>query len=235
MSTYGDFPGKGDKVMELDIWNKWFERISKDLDLNIEDDREGALILSKLLGDSHCPPGEIAPFFQDKEVVIFGPAGSSGKAYEGMTIISAGSPSKELMARGFVPHLLVTDLDGDVEAQLECNRKGAVAVIHAHGDNVDALKKWVPEFSMPRIGTTQVEPLPNVYNFGGFTDGDRAVVIAAHFGAKRILLEGFDFDSPVRKDGSDSNRKRRKLSYSKQIIEYISETIVVEFVMKASR
>ncbi len=98
------------------------------------------------------------------------------------------------------------------------NKLGAIAVIHAHGDNVDALRRWVPEFSGAVIATTQAAPLPNVYNFGGFTDGDRAVCIAAHFGAKRIAATGFDFENPI---GFSKNIeiKKKKLAWAKRILE----------------
>ena len=36
-------------------------------------------------------------------------------------------------------------------------------------------------------------PVKNVYNFGGFTDGDRSVFWAEEFGAKEIILIGMDF------------------------------------------
>jgi hypothetical protein len=39
-------------------------------------------------------------------------------------------------------------------------------------------------------------------NFGGFTDGDRAVFLADHFKAKNIYLVGFDFE------GKDSAFKK---------------------------
>jgi len=51
-------------------------------------------------------------------------------------------------------------------------------------------------------------------NYGGFTDGDRAVCIAEHFGAARVTLAGFDFDNPI----PDTPSKLRKLAWARKII-----------------
>jgi len=56
--------------------------------------------------------------------------------------------------------------------------------------------------------------LKNVYNFGGFTDGDRCVFLAKALGAAEIKLVGFDYD-----DESVTPRKRKKLAWAKRLIE----------------
>ena len=38
-----------------------------------------------------------------------------------------------------------------------------------------------------------------VHNFGGFTDGDRAVFLAVQLGAKKLILAGMDFGKVVSK------------------------------------
>jgi 2-amino-4-hydroxy-6-hydroxymethyldihydropteridine diphosphokinase len=93
-----------------------------------------------------------------------------------------------------------------------------VAVIHAHGDNSDAIMENIDMFTGPVMITTQSTPDLLLCNFGGFTDGDRAVCLARHFGARRINLVGFDFDNPSCKEGSDPAVKKKKLSWAKHII-----------------
>lgn len=117
------------------------------------------------------------------------------------------------------PDAIVTDLDGDVEAQARANAAGVPLFVHAHGDNRDALRKWVPRLEGIVWGTTQAAPLPPTWNHGGFTDGDRACCIAAAFGASGLALVGFDFDTPVQKAGADVSMKKRKLAWAKRIIE----------------
>lgn len=134
------------------------------------------------------------------------------------TLVAAGSSILALEKAGIVPDILVTDLDGDIDAQLKASSLGAVAVIHAHGDNADLIQRYASRFKGPVILTTQSAPEITVCNFGGFTDGDRAVCLARHFGAKKIDLYGFDFDHPSNKVDSDADVKRRKLSWAKRII-----------------
>ena len=63
-------------------------------------------------------------------------------------------------------------------------------------DNLSALRLWVPKLRGPLVGTTQGRPLENVFNFGGFTDGDRAAHLVHELGASAIELYGFDFFTP---------------------------------------
>ncbi|MEM2818029.1 MAG: hypothetical protein QXN39_06050, partial [Archaeoglobaceae archaeon] len=62
------------------------------------------------------------------------------------------------------------------------------------------------------VATTQSKPFGRVYNFCGFTDGDRAVLIAKKFGAKKITLYGFDFEKA-------EGTKLKKLKWAKKILE----------------
>jgi len=80
------------------------------------------------------------------------------------------------------------------------------------------VKEIVPRFRGPIVGTTQSTPFDGRRNYGGFTDGDRAVELARHFGARRVNLLGFDFENPRRAEGKDLERKRRKLKWARKII-----------------
>ena len=86
-------------------------------------------------------------------------------------------------------------------------------VVHAHGDNLDALNRYVPKLEKI-IGTVQCRPPSGLYNFGGFTDGDRCVFLAQELCATSIKLVGFDFD-----DEGVTPRKKRKLAWAKRLIE----------------
>jgi len=64
------------------------------------------------------------------------------------------------------------------------------------------------------MGTAQCRPPPGLYNFGGFTDGDRCVFLAQELGAAKIKLVGFDYE-----DESVTPRKKKKLAWAKRLIE----------------
>lgn len=166
-----------------------------------------------------------------KVAVIFGPADIRDTAVlEYAVKIAAGSGLPNMLAVGIRPDIIVTDLDGDIELLSELNEKGAVIVVQAHGDNIDIMKVVVPKFIGPVLGTTQVEEVRGLMNFGGYTDGDRAVFLAMYHGAKEVILKGFDFDKPVEKAGANPEVKLKKLVYAKELIEYASDHFSVEVI-----
>jgi uncharacterized Rossmann fold enzyme len=138
-------------------------------------------------------------------------------------VVAANGATRLLLDLNISPHIVVTDLDGDVEAVLAASRR-AVLVVHAHGDNIEAIVKHVTRLRGPVIGSTQVEPRPLVYNFGGFTDGDRALFILYHLGVRKAYLAGFDFESPNTCPGKrlfNYDVKRQKLKVAELMIDYL--------------
>lgn len=109
------------------------------------------------------------------------------------TVIATDGAVGRLLQRGTIPEVIVTDLDGDMDAILAANRKGSIVVVHAHADNLAKLEEFVPHLEGPIVPSVQCSPPAGTRNFGGLTDGDRAVFLADHFGASRIVLAGFDF------------------------------------------
>ncbi|MDD3874077.1 MAG: DUF115 domain-containing protein, partial [Methanosarcina sp.] len=132
------------------------------------------------------------------------------------TVIAADGAAAVLMDIGIVPEVICTDLDGnsetDIKKEILACEKGSIVLIHAHGDNICKLEKYVPLFKR-FIATTQAKPFDKVYNFGGFSDGDRCVFVAKEFMAKSIKLAGFDFE-----DLSVNLVKKEKLKWAKELI-----------------
>ena len=123
---------------------------------------------------------------------------------------------------GIRPDVIVTDLDGSIDEQLEASASGALTFVHAHGDNQELVMRYAGEFKGPVILTTQSTPDTVVADYGGFTDGDRAVCIAQEFGVRTVHLRGFDYLHPNPKEGSDLEVKFRKLSWAERIISMMS-------------
>ena len=107
--------------------------------------------------------------------------------------------------------------------EIKAIENGALAFIHAHGDNMAMIGQVVPGLTMPFVPTIQCKPFGNVYNFGGFTDGDRAVLIASHFGVRNIRTIGWDLDHPYPKEGRDPGMKLRKLRWARDILSRIDD------------
>lgn len=114
--------------------------------------------------------------------------------------------------------MIVSDLDGPVDKIL--NDGECVKVIHAHGDNMDELLSVVPKLRGKVLGTTQSIPVGCVRNIGGFTDGDRSILIARLLGAKKVYIHGFDYLNPV---GEPADTKLDKLRFAKEIINKIKD------------
>ncbi|MDR1690780.1 MAG: DUF115 domain-containing protein [Candidatus Methanoplasma sp.] len=203
-----------------DEWEPIYKEILDDFGYDRSSDENSARMLKAVMMNS-CLISEDEVAIK-RNVTVFGNSNDLevdiGAAAPKGTLIASGSSVGRMMDLGITPDIIVTDLDGDIDPQIKASRNGAVTFIHAHGDNSELVQRYAHEFIGPVILTTQSKPDNIICNFGGFTDGDRAVCIARHFGAKEILLLGFDFDTPSDKDGSDPKTKARKLQWAKRII-----------------
>ena len=214
--------------MEFSRWEVYYNQILSDFGYDRGEDERAARTLSELLGDRASSDDVLRETIEGRTVTVAGDADSLEREIGDMTgvVISADEATSVLLANDIVPDAFTTDLDGNVEDLVRANSLGAVAIIHAHGDNIQTLREHVPKFAGRVVATTQTEPLENVHDFGGFTDGDRAVFIADHFGAEEIRLVGFDFDNPRKKD-KDVETKARKLDWAYILIQSLdSERII---------
>lgn len=220
--------------MNLDIWFSWYKEILEEFGYDREMDERSAEILNNLLETSDpLSPAEIP---LKKKVIVFG-AGPSLKRnikelkelnLADFTLISADGATTALLEEDIIPDLVVTDLDGKMDDIIQANSEGAFLAVHAHGNNMEEIAKYVPWLDRI-LGTTQSTPLKNVYNFGGFTDGDRCLFIAVELGADIIILAGMDFGKVVTKysrpdmgepEGRADSVKELKLKYAKKLVEW---------------
>lgn len=145
----------------------------------------------------------------------------SGRA---AAIVAADGATEACLEAGLVPTVIVTDLDGPVASEVTASGRGSLVVVHAHGDNVPALARWVPEFPGALVGSWAGPPRPALLNVGGFTDGDRAAFLADAAGADPILLWGFDLDRVEEDDPVRRERKRSKLAWAGRLLAELAAT-----------
>ena len=214
--------------MEFSRWEIYYDQILADFGYSREEDERAARVLSGLLEGRSSSADDLRVMIEGKVVTVAGDAESLGREVESLAgvVISADEATSVLLAHDVVPDAFTTDLDGKIEDLVRANLQGAVAIIHAHGDNMDALQEHVGKFEGQVIGTTQAEPLGGIFDFGGFTDGDRAVFIADHFGAEEIRLAGFDFENPRKKD-KDLKVKARKLDWAYVLIQSLDNERII--------
>lgn len=208
--------------MKFNEWEPLYREIINDMGYDPDQDALSARILSEMLFEIKRSASlkTLFELIKDNDVLVCGNAPCLGEDLlkiepSEYCIIAADGATAVLMNAGIVPHIIVTDLDGDIEAQIEANSQGAVMVVHAHGDNIPAINSVVPQLGNI-IGSTQAQPLENVFNFGGFTDGDRCVFLAKEFQASGIMMIGFDFNDP---DVTDV--KKKKLKWAKKLISLV--------------
>jgi uncharacterized Rossmann fold enzyme len=212
----------------MDRWLPIYREICADFCFSEHDDRESALLLSSLAGRKSAQ--SLRGFVSrgvPSSAVLCGGGDDLRTELEGLTrngmVIAADGATSTLVALGIRPDAVVTDLDGAVEDQVGVNGDGCTVFVHAHGDNRDAIARYVPQFAGAVVCTCQCPPVDGVYNFGGFTDGDRAACIAAAIGVKKIRLVGFDFDNPSPKSGRFAETKGRKLAWAKRVLSMLVE------------
>ena len=215
--------------MNFREWEKFYYKILKDFGFSEKSDARAAEILNELLKPADA--GILRKKIEGRRANVYGagPSLEKLKKFPRGVNIAADGVTSFLLEQDIIPDIIVTDLDGKIIDLLRANREGSIAVIHAHGDNTAELKKYVRKFKNC-IGTAQCKPFGSLHNFGGFTDGDRAVFTAEHFKAKKIMLCGMDFHSEIGKYSfsKDSEAKRKKLCWAEKLINYLRRKSEVE-------
>ncbi|SDA73027.1 6-hydroxymethylpterin diphosphokinase MptE-like protein [Methanobrevibacter millerae] len=228
--------------MEFGQWSIYYKEILDDFGFSREDDEKSAQVLDEILSEEGCLTLEDLSKivgFSDR-FIVFG-AGPSLKEHiqlllenydlKEYVLVSADGATTAMVEERISPDIVVTDLDGNLDDILLANLRGANVVIHAHGDNITKVAQLTPFFTNV-LGTTQAQPVGNLYNFGGFTDGDRAIFLAVALGASEITLAGMDFGEIVTKYsrpnlpdivGPADEVKRKKLQYAEEFTNWIEE------------
>ena len=232
-------------MVDYRSWEPWYEAIRQAFGYSLEEDERAARILDGLLSgfDVQEALRRAGELLKGKTVMVFG----AGPNLEGhlelvkealtgldradLTLVSADGATTALLEAGLRPDIITTDLDGDVNAILKANRAGSLVVVHAHGDNIRALLEHVKSFRNGLLlGTCQTRPVGRVLNFGGFTDGDRAVFMALHLGAHRVLLAGWHFGGLVGRFSKPwlqghveaGEVKRMKLDFARKLLSWLA-------------
>jgi uncharacterized Rossmann fold enzyme len=202
--------------LDWDEWKSEYWQIVEELGLDSHSDSYGAQQLEQILlkSESERMGATLHKLTEAlKHPIIIAGAGPSletdldillgTKRARTIRIVAADGATTLLMEKSILPTVILTDLDGDPAAIQWAMKNGSVTLIHAHGDNIPLVRSFC-ELNRPVLtrslvwGTTQTYP-EQLWNFGGFTDGDRAICLALHFQSPLIGLIGFDFGKQVGK------------------------------------
>ena len=203
--------------MRFDTWNPVYEAILDDFGFDRAADERSRDLLADLVDPFDT--GRLS--FAGARVAVAGAAPSLSPnlalARKADAVIAASTAADVLLDAGIGVDLMVTDLDKNPETAVDLTERGVPVAAHAHGDNIPAVREWVPRFDRDHVlGTTQAAPVESVVNFGGFTDGDRAAFLADHLGAAELVFPGWDFDDP-----DVAPMKRRKLQWAERLLYWL--------------
>ena len=170
--------------------------------------------------------------FDAKRVTVLGAAATEEEAgrvaqQEGVIIAADGSVGA-LKVRNRLA-CVVSDFDGGIHLH-GAAKEGVPIVAHSHGDNVQrfslALSEWSKFETPPPLILSHQTPTPcqGAHNFGGFTDGDRAVCFALAMGVSpmNIDLVGFSLNTVGMWSATTvPEQKLKKLAWMYRILEMV--------------
>lgn len=238
--------------MDFNEWGGWYKEILDTLGFSREGDENTAALLDKILDEKGCLTieefsDEIMEKKDTSKFIVVG-AGPSIKKHikyvkenydlNDYLIVSADGATTAMLEDDLVPDIVATDLDGKMDDLLAANSLGSYFVVHAHGDNEELIVKWTTSFDKI-LGTTQSKPVGHLYNFGGFTDGDRAMFFTLALGCEEMVLAGMDFGTTVTKysrpniegaTGPADEIKTKKLIFAERLLAWIKENTDVKVI-----
>ncbi len=231
----------------------WYIQIKEDFNFDLQKDCEARDYLSRIFFNKNQKWNldNVLNLFKDRilskpALLVYGCGPSLEKTvdviwkqkgisfFENFINLTADGASILLREKGITVDANFTDLDGITKYEFEYANFN---IVHAHGDNIERLKFFENEILLCQniIGTTQVEPVTNIINPGGFTDGDRILfflrplLLSFH----NLFLIGMDFGSIIGKYSKlDVNKsqeataiKQKKLLYAMKLIKWLNKKI----------
>ncbi len=213
-----------------DVWHQMYDVISANFECNVRADKKSAEMLADILNKQVVfdTNSILHTLIKDRDVFVVGSGPSLHDSFDtiehyakNVVVIASDTSLKPLLEHKIIPNVVVTDLDGDMASHTKASEYGAIMVVHAHADNTHMLH-YAKQYKRC-IGTTQTAPVRHIQNFGGFTDGDRAIFLATHFMPRCIVLFGMDFGFKVGQYSnttkSDYATKVQKMKIGKELLE----------------
>lgn len=206
--------------MRFEDWEPHYTKILDYFGFDRTADEEAGALLAEILPRDDI--GALESLISGKIVTICGNAPSLAAELDRIegVVLAADAAALVLYNAGILPDAIFTDLDGADDPFITMNEGKTIIIVHAHSDNMSLLRRWVPRFPGRLVGTTQAAPLPQIHNFGGFTDGDRAAFTADALGAARLNFIGFDLS-----DTSVDPMKKGKLFWARRLLGMIGHDL----------
>ena len=200
-------------TFDIEWWWGFQEEISEQFDFS--KDREE--VAARLVSDTKQKISLIKERIEDKDLILLGAGLKKETKIPNKNVIVADGALRACLEQGITPSIVVTDLDGYIPDILYASEKGSEIVLHAHGDNMARVFQYILELGPNCITTTY--PSASSSCWGGFTDGDRALMMTLSLNCNTVKMVGFDYKIIGAYSGDYSPRKLEKLSWANKIVE----------------
>jgi len=194
----------------------WWWPLQEEINTEFGFSRSREEVSSRLISRLYQPKGNLSKIITNNKVTIVGAGISEEETINGGIKIAADGAVSACLERNIIPDIIVTDLDGNLPEMVWANKEGSKIVVHAHGDNLSRLFEFSNEIQAISLTTTYPHSGTNCW--GGFTDGDRSLMMSLGLGAKSVNLIGFNFNKIGPYSGDYSPRKIQKLSWAHKIV-----------------
>ena len=200
--------------MTFDI-NWWWE-FQKEIELQFNFTRRREEVSTHLSSRYFFDHKLIDFLLEGKDLVIIGAGITPLVDIPRNILLAADGAVKACFERDVVPDLIITDMDGYMSDIKWAYDNGSKIIIHVHGDNMTRFAEYSTVINP--VCVTSAYPSPFTSCWGGFTDGDRAVMMALALNCNSVKLVGFDFDKVGQYSGEYSSQKLEKLKWARKII-----------------
>ena len=198
-------------------WWKFQEEISVQFDFSkIRED-----VASRLVSDIKQNISSIRECIEKKDLILVGAGLQKGTSIPSSNVIVADGALRACLEQDILPSLIVTDLDGYIPDILWARKKGSKVILHAHGDNIARVFQYLSDINPNCITTTYPSASSNCW--GGFTDGDRALMMSLSLNCYSVKMIGFNYNIIGNYSGDYSPRKLEKLLWAQKIVEVCIE------------
>jgi len=200
-------------TFDIEWWWSFQEEISEQFDFSKVREEAAA----RLVSNTKQKISLIKERIEDKDLILLGAGLKKETIIPNKNVIVADGALRACLEQGITPSIVVTDLDGYIPDILYASEKGSEIVLHAHGDNMARVFQYILELGPNCITTTY--PSASSSCWGGFTDGDRALMMTLSLNCNTVKMVGFDYKIIGAYSGDYSPRKLEKLSWANKIVE----------------
>ena len=200
-------------TFDIEWWWSFQEEISEQFDFSKFREEAAARLVSNTKQNISL----IKERIEGNNLILVGAGLKNDTKIPNKNIIVADGALRACLEQDITPSIVVTDLDGYIPDILHAREKGSEIVLHAHGDNIVRVFQYILEINPNCITTTYPSVTSNCW--GGFTDGDRALMMSLSLNCNTVKMMGFDYKIIGDYSGDYSPRKLEKLFWAKKIVE----------------